>query len=102
MRDLRGPARSRRRLGALLLVAAAALFLQGAAVPHLHAGISPGLYNQDHDLTLLATLHGAATLSAAQPAPVVLVAVTAVAPLPTDAVDSATRRATDSRAPPRS
>ncbi|HET7339923.1 MAG TPA: hypothetical protein VFL90_00550 [Methylomirabilota bacterium] len=101
MRDPDRP-RSRHRLGALLLVAAAALLLQGAALPHTHAGATPGFYNQDHDLTLLATLHGAATLSAAQPALVVLVAVTAVTPLATGVAAPAPRRAADSRAPPRS
>lgn len=44
---------------AVLLVAAAAMILLGAAVPHTHAGAA-GLYNQEHDLTLYAVSVGAA------------------------------------------
>ena len=85
----------------LLLVASLALLLQAGSVPHTHAGVGAGLYNQDHDLVLLAALNGAATLDTASVAPVVLLAVTE-APLPTAGrVDSAPRPAADSRAPPR-
>ena len=45
---------------------------------------APALYNQDHDLTLLATLHGAAVLLDAQPAPLVLSEVSAVTPAGVD------------------
>ena len=93
--------RSRHLLATLLLLATAALLLQAASVPHTHAGSRPGFYNQDHDLVLLATLHGAATLSTAPPAPIVLVAVTVVTPASADGVASAPRPASDSRAPPR-
>ena len=85
----------------LLLAAVAAVVLQGGSVPHTHAGIGPGLYNQDHDLSLLATLHGAATISAAQPALVPFVALSSVVAMATDPIDSAPRPAADSRAPPR-
>lgn len=37
-----------------------ALLLQGGSLPHLHD--RPGVYNHDHDLTLLATLGGGAPL----------------------------------------
>jgi hypothetical protein len=93
--------RSRHLLGTLLLLVAATLLLQAASVPHTHAGFRPGYYNQDHDLVLLATLHGAATLSAAAPTPIVPVVVTAVTPVSADGADSAPRPASDSRAPPR-
>ena len=43
---------------ALLLVAAAAMVVLGAAIPHTHAGAA-GLYNQEHDLTLYAVAGGA-------------------------------------------
>ena len=43
---------------ALLLLAAAAMVLQLGSVQHLHAAADPGLYNQEHDLTLLASLAG--------------------------------------------
>jgi len=98
MPRLRGTTRS--SLGLLLLVAVAAVVLQGGSAPHTHAGIGPGLYNQDHDLALLATLHGAATISAAQPAMLPFAVVSSVAPTASDPVDSASRSAADSRAPP--
>jgi hypothetical protein len=91
---------SRSPIALLLLLAAATVVLQGGSVPHTHAGIGPGFYNQDHDGALLATLHGVATFSAAQPAvePVVLLA--AVAPATLAHVESAPRASGDSRAPP--
>jgi len=98
MPRLRGAARS--SLGLLLLVAVAAVVLQGGSAPHTHAGIGPGLYNQDHDLALLATLHGAATISAAQPAMLPSAVSSTVAPTASDLVHSALRSASDSRAPP--
>ena len=62
---------------------------------------APGSYNQDHDLTLLATLHGAAVLLDAQPAPLVFSEVSAVAPAGTAARGPRPLRSTaDSRAPP--
>jgi hypothetical protein len=88
-----------RRLAAVvLLVALGALLLQGAGLPHTHAGI--GLYNQEHDLTLLATLHGAAVLQHVEPAPLVVpIVVTLV--LPGDRQPVSTSHSTaDSRAPP--
>lgn len=44
--------------GVLVLLIAAAIGLQGGSAPHLHTGSQPGLYNAEHDLTLLATLAG--------------------------------------------
>lgn len=89
-----------RYLGLLLLVATAAVLAQGAIVPHTHAGVGPGLYNQDHDLALLATLHGSAVLRDAQPAPFVFAAVNALLPPGTPAPASTPRSTADSRAPP--
>ena len=92
--------RSRRILGLLLLLAAAAVLLQGASLPHTHAVARPGLYNQDHDLTLLATLHSAAVLAEAPPAPLVFTLVAAVALPAIRPPASAPRPTCDSRAPP--
>jgi hypothetical protein len=92
--------RAPRLLTALVLAVMLVVLLQGATVPHTHDGVGPGLYNQDHDLALLATLHGHAALADAQPAPTVLVVATAVTALPRPRPDSASRRAADSRAPP--
>ena len=92
---------SRRLLGLLLLGALVTLLLQGATVPHTHAGVRPGLYNQDHDLALLATLHGAAVLHDARPAPLVLAAGTPPAPPSRRTPTSPPHSTADSRAPPR-
>ena len=70
---------SRRVLSLLLLLVVAAVVLQGASTPHTHAPSKPGVYNQDHDLVLQATLHGAAVLAEAPPAPLVFMLVAAVA-----------------------
>jgi hypothetical protein len=92
---------ARSPLGLLLLFAVAAVVLQGGSVPHTHAGISPGFYNQDHDGALLAILHGVATISAAQPAMQPSVVLAPLAPAANATVASAPRSSADSRAPPR-
>jgi hypothetical protein len=92
--------RPRRILGLLLLLAAAVVLLQGASVPHTHAVARPGVYNHDHDLALLATLHSAAVLAEAPPAPLVFALVVAVAPLAIRPPASAGRPTCESRAPP--
>lgn len=91
---------ARSPLGLLLLVAIAAVVVQGGGVPHTHAGIAPGFYNQDHDGSLLATLHGVAALSAAQPALRPAPVLAFIAPASSDPADSAPRSSADSRAPP--
>jgi hypothetical protein len=99
---------SRARLGRLtssplrflLLATIVTMLLQGACLPHTHAGIGAGLYNQDHDLTLLATLHGAAVLLDAQPAPLVLSEVSVVTPARIASPAAPARSTADSRAPP--
>ena len=78
-------------LALLLLVAVAAVVLQGGSMPHTHAGLGPGLYNQDHDGALLATLHGVATISATQPAMQPFVVLASIAPAPSGRADSAPR-----------
>jgi hypothetical protein len=91
---------ARSPLGLLLLVAVAAVVLQGGSVPHTHGGNGPGIYNQDHDGALLATLHGVATITAIPAAmqPVVLLA--SIAPLARAHVDSTPWSSAPSRAPP--
>jgi hypothetical protein len=87
-------------LGFLLLLTVAALVLQGASVPHTHAASSPGFYNHDHDLMLLAALHGAALLADVAPAALVVVVAATVTPLPIRSPASAPRPTCDCRAPP--
>ena len=52
--------RSRALLPILLLLAV--ISLQGACPPHTHSAQGIGLFNQEHDLTLLATAGTAASL----------------------------------------
>jgi len=50
----------------LLLLIIVPLVGQRASLPHSHSGPTPGLFNEEHDLTLLAT-SGAAALPAVLP-----------------------------------
>jgi hypothetical protein len=93
--------RPRRVVGVLLLLAVAAVLLQSAGLPHTHAISKPGLYNQDHDLVLLATLHGVAVVAETSPAPLVFDLVAALAAPATRPPESAARSTSRSRAPPR-
>lgn len=101
MARLRRVASLRGLLMLLLLVGVAAVVLQGAGVPHSHASARPGFYDQDHDLVLLATLHGAATLSGAPAAMLPVIVVSLVSSSARDAIVAAPRVAAASRAPPR-
>jgi hypothetical protein len=42
----------------LLLLAATGMVMQSGSIPHAHAVGAPGVYNEEHDLTLLAGLAG--------------------------------------------
>jgi hypothetical protein len=72
--------------------------LLGAAVPHTHAG-APGLYNQEHDLTLYA-IAGSAALVNVVPALFVDAVLTAIPFVAAPRVRSIARTHADSRAPP--
>lgn len=87
---------------AVLLLAAAlvAMLVSAASLPHVHGGPGPGFFNQDHDLSSLAGLSGAALLSDVHsPATLVLVASQSVG-LATHRLAAAPRRHADPRAPP--
>jgi hypothetical protein len=91
---------ARLAINVLVLLIAVAMGLQGASLPHLHMGAELGLYNAEHDLTLLATVAGSglpADSAAVLPFDAVSTAVLALAPERPlgDAV-----RSGDSRAPP--
>ena len=92
---------SRRVLSLLLLLVVAAVVLQGASTPHTHAPSKPGVYNQDHDLVLQATLHGAAVLAEAPPTPLGFMLVAAVSVLAFGPLLAGDRPTRHSRAPPR-
>ncbi len=95
----------RRRFGVPLMVILVGLALAGfllgaASIPHSHAPGRPGLYNQEHDLSYLATFGGAALVSEAPAAAslvvlVVLAVATVAGPPPL-----ISRRHADFRAPP--
>ena len=88
-----------RNVSVLMLVLLTALIAQGACLPHTHSGVGVGLYNGEHDLTLLATGSTAAPL----PIPALLHVVVVTAPValtvPSTPGSVVTRDA-ESRAPP--
>jgi len=86
--------------GLLVTLAVISLVVAAGSVAHNHAGVQPGLYNQEHDLSYLATLSGAALQPAvAAMATLVVLAVMILAPAsPRPPV--APRRHADPRAPP--
>jgi hypothetical protein len=84
----------------LVVLALVGFLLSGASIPHSHAPGHPGLYNQEHDLSYLATFGGGGPLPDAPFAvPLVVVVVLAVAG-PAGAPPIVWRRHADFRAPP--
>ena len=89
------------KLKALLLaLGLTAFLLAGACLPHLHVSGGLGLWNEEHDLSLMAALGTAASLLDA--APVVVLVLVLVLTLAASAVRlaGAPLRLSDSRAPP--
>ncbi|HYE93902.1 MAG TPA: hypothetical protein VEA38_22925 [Terriglobales bacterium] len=88
-------------IAVLALLAVAGLVLQGGSVPHAHdAHDGAGIYNQEHDLTLMAGLAGHAIPVDAAPAPVVDLVVAAVVAAASPTSLLRLPRSGDSRAPP--
>jgi len=87
-------------IAALVMLAAAGMVLQAGSVPHLHKGTEAGVYNAEHDLTLLAGLAGQSLL--ADTGPILAPDAVATSLLPLVPEHPATRLADsgDSRAPP--
>ena len=84
----------------LVALALTGSLLGAASIPHSHTPGHPGLYNQEHDLSYLATFGGGAPLPAApSPAPLVVLVVLAVATT-AGAAPVVWRRHADFRAPP--
>src|SRR5262245_60914607 len=74
--------------------------LGAASIPHSHTPGRPGLYNQEHDLSYLATFGGGAPLpDTPSPTPLV-VPVALVLAVATGAPPVVWRRHADFRAPP--
>jgi hypothetical protein len=91
-----------RPVRAVLLVAflALPLLLQGASVPHTHFGSPHGLFNHEHDLTLLAIAGAVASLDAIAPAVLVILVAMGVALAGCARPATTLAHAADSRAPP--
>jgi len=83
-----------------LLLALVALLLAGASVPHLHAGSESGLWNHDHDLTLMAALGNHACQPDAMPVLGLVPALAATIALLTTRHAGAPLRPSAPRAPP--
>ena len=93
-------AMSKRRVF-LLLLGVVAFLLAGASMPHTHAGAGPGLWNADHDLSLMAAFGTHACQLDAMPVlGLALMLAATIAPVPVRAA-SAPLSLSDSRAPPR-
>ena len=92
--------RARLTLALLLLLAAAAMVAQLGSLPHLHAGAKAGIYNAEHDLTLLAALAGHGLTPDATPAPAFDQVSVAIAPFVVERPSTHTAFSGDSRAPP--
>ena len=82
-----------------ILLGLVALLLASASLPHLHAGAEAGLWNQEHDLALMAFGNHACQVDAM---PVLGVVPTLAAPSAVTAphLVGAPLRFSDSRAPP--
>jgi hypothetical protein len=95
----------RRRLASplpLVLVglAVAGLLLSVASLPHTHTPDRPGLYNQEHDLSYLATFGSVGPVSDAPAALPLVVLVALVVAAVTGPAPAIGRRHADFRAPP--
>lgn len=84
----------------LVGLALAGFLLSAASIPHTHGPALPGLYNQEHDLSYLATFGGGAPLPDAPSAAPLVVLVVFVVAASVGAPPIIARRHTDSRAPP--
>ena len=89
----------RARYAAILLLVVSALIGQGACLPHTHSDPGGGVYNAEHDMTLLAASGTVAPLPAV-PLLLVFVEATPVASLTAQAPFSMITRDAESRAPP--
>ena len=83
----------------LMGLALTALLLAAGSVPHTHAGLQVGLYNQEHDLAYLATFSSAAPVPETASVPVIVVIAVAACAVVV-VLASRPRRRADSRAPP--
>ena len=90
-----------RRRALPLLLGVMALLLAGASLPHTHAASTPGFWNADHDLTLMATFGTHACQLDAMPVIGIALVLAAAISLAAARPAAAPARLSDSRAPPR-
>ena len=83
-----------------LVLGLAAFVLAGATLLHLHASGELGLWNEEHDLSLMATVGAAASLLDAAPVVVLVLVLVLTLASGTDRLAGAPLRLADSRAPP--
>ena len=91
---------SRLALVTMLLLAASGMVLQTGSVPHLHADGQTALYNEEHDLTLLAGLAGHVIQVDAIPVLAIDAVSAALPPFTPERLAIHFVRSGDSRAPP--
>ena len=91
---------SRLALVTMLLLATTGMVLQAGSVPHLHANGQTGLYNEEHDLTLLAGLAGHVIQVDAVPVLTIDAVSTALPLFTPERLAMSLTRSGDSRAPP--
>ena len=91
---------SRLTLVVLLVLASAAMVLQVGSVPHTHAATHASLFNEEHDLTLLAGLAGHVVLGDVTLALTVDAASSPLSPFIPDRPVLHVGHSGDSRAPP--
>jgi len=84
-----------------LLLGVVALLLAGASLPHTHAGSIPGIWNADHDLSLMAAFGTPACQLDAIPVIGLAVVLAATISLAAARLAAAPARLFGSRAPPR-
>jgi hypothetical protein len=84
---------------ALIVLVLVAVIVQGACLPHTHTASGVGLFNEEHDLTLLATAGIAGPLPVGVLLFVVMVTISLCASAPPAPIVFLSRDA-ESRAPP--
>ena len=91
---------SRFTLVALLVLAIAGMVLQGGSLPHVHRASHASLFNEEHDLTLLAGLAGHVVLADAPPTLTLDAVSTQIAPVVPERPALRLAHSGSSRAPP--
>jgi hypothetical protein len=86
--------------GLLVTLAVVSLVVAAGSVAHCHTGSAQGLYNQEHDLSYLATFGSAALQPAADAAATLVIIALSLIALAPRRPPVAPRRHADPRAPP--